>query len=339
MNNQIIKHSPSNIAIVKYWGKHGNQLPNNPSISFTLSNCFTETKITYNNIDSQFFKSSDSQISLDFFFEGKENQAFKDKIEKFILKNEQYFSFLKGLHLNIESRNSFPHSSGIASSASSMSALVMCLLGIKYKDREIDLQEASFLSRLASGSAARSVYPTMTLWGKTPSLPNSSDEYAIPIGDMIAPVFKSYHDTILIVSSKEKSVSSRAGHSLMDNHPMAESRYATARKNTEDLLTILKQGDIEGFIKIAEAEANQLHDLMATSKPSYTLKEPNTINIINKILEFRKDTSLPICYTLDAGPNVHLLYPDFCTDKVQLFIEDVLKDYCFDNKYIEDKVG
>ena len=134
MNNQIIKHSPSNIAIVKYWGKHGNQLPNNPSISFTLSNCFTETKITYNNIDSQFFKSSDSQISLDFFFEGKENQAFKDKIEKFILKNEQYFSFLKGLHLNIESRNSFPHSSGIASSASSMSALVMCLLGIKYKE-------------------------------------------------------------------------------------------------------------------------------------------------------------------------------------------------------------
>lgn len=339
MNNQIIKHSPSNIAIVKYWGKHGNQLPNNPSISFTLSNCFTETKITYSDIDSQFFKSSDSQISLDFFFEGKENQAFKDKIEKFILKNEQYFSFLKGLHLNIESRNSFPHSSGIASSASSMSALVMCLLGIKYKDREIDLQEASFLSRLASGSAARSVYPTMTLWGKTPTLSNSSDEYAIPIGDMIAPVFKSYHDTILIVSSKEKSVSSRAGHSLMDNHPMAESRYATARKNTEDLLTILKQGDIEGFIKIAEAEANQLHDLMATSKPSYTLKEPNTINIINKILEFRKDTSLPICYTLDAGPNVHLLYPDFCSDKVQLFIEDVLKDYCFDNKYIEDKVG
>ena len=120
---------------------------------------------------------------------------------------------------------------------------------------------------------------------------------------------------------------------------MAESRYATARKNTEDLLTILKQGDIEGFIKIAEAEANQLHDLMATSKPSYTLKEPNTINIINKILEFRKDTSLPICYTLDAGPNVHLLYPDFCADKVLVFIEDVLKDYCFDNKYIEDKVG
>ena len=332
MNNQIIKRSPSNIAIVKYWGKHGNQLPNNPSISFTLSECFTETKITYG-------KNITPMTSLDFFFEGKENPAFKAKIEKYLQENKEHFSFLEGLHLTVESYNSFPHSSGIASSASSMSALIMCLLGIKYQDNEIDLQEASYLSRLASGSAARSVYPTMTLWGTTPSISESSDEYAIPIGDMIDPVFKTYHDSILIVSSKEKSVSSRAGHSLMNNHPMAENRYATARKNTEDLLIILKQGDLEGFIKIAESEANQLHDLMASSTPSYTLKEPNTIKIIDEILRFRKETSLPICYTLDAGPNVHLLYPNSCSEKVHAFIEDVLKKYCFNNKYIDDTVS
>lgn len=330
MNNQIIKRSPSNIAIVKYWGKHETQLPNNPSISFTLSNCFTETKITYSENES---------MSLEFYFEGKENPAFKAKIEKYLNENRRYFSFLNNLDLKIESYNSFPHSSGIASSASSMSALIMCLLEIKYKDAKIDLREASYLSRLASGSAARSVYPTMTLWGKTPSLPESSDEYAIPIGEMINPVFKTYHDSILIVSSKEKSVSSRAGHSLMDNHPMAESRYATARKNTEDLLTILKQGDLEGFIRITESEANQLHDLMSTSTPSYTLKEPNTIRIIDEILNFRKDTGLPVCYTLDAGPNVHLLYPDSCSKEVHTFIEETLKNYCFDNKYIDDIVS
>lgn len=330
MNNQIIKRTPSNIAIVKYWGKHGTQLPNNPSISFTLSNCFTETKITYSENES---------MSLEFYFEGKENPAFKAKIEKYLNENRRYFSFLNNLDLKIESYNSFPHSSGIASSASSMSALIMCLLEIKYKDAKIDLREASYLSRLASGSAARSVYPTMTLWGKTPSLPDSSDEYAIPIGEMINPVFKTYHDSILIVSSKEKSVSSRAGHSLMDNHPMAESRYATARKNTEDLLTILKQGDLEGFIRITESEANQLHDLMATSTPSYTLKEPNTIRIIDEILNFRKDTGLPVCYTLDAGPNVHLLYPDSCSKEIHTFIEENLKNYCFDNKYIDDIVS
>lgn len=331
MNSKlIIKRSPSNIAIVKYWGKHGNQLPNNPSISFTLTNCFTETKVSYEEADEQ---------DMNFYFEGKENQAFKEKIQKYLQANEEHFSFLKGLHLNIESYNSFPHSSGIASSASSMSALILCLLEIKYKGEEFNLQEASYLSRLASGSAARSVYPLMTLWGKTPSLSDSSDEYAIPIGDILHPVFKSYHDTILIVSSKEKSVSSRAGHSLMNNHPMAEQRYSSARKNTEDLLTILKQGDLEGFIKIAEDEANQLHDLMASSTPSYTLKEPNTINIINEIIKFREETCLPVCYTLDAGPNVHLLYPDSCSEKVHVFIEEVLKNYCFNNKFIDDIVN
>lgn len=336
MNNQIIKRSPSNIAIVKYWGKHGNQLPNNPSISFTLTNCFTETKITYNK---DIVTTPEHNVDIDFYFEGKDNPAFKTKIEKYLRDNEEHFSFLKGLHLTIESYNSFPHSSGIASSASSMSALILCLLSIKYGDNEIDYQEASLLARLASGSAARSVFPTMALWGETPSLSNSSDEYAIPIGDLIDPIFRTYHNSIMIVSSKEKSVSSRAGHSLMNNHPMAESRYATARKNTENLLSILKEGDLEGFINIAESEANQLHDLMATSTPSYTLKEPNTTRIIEEILNFRKETQLPVCYTLDAGPNVHLLYPDYCYEKVHAFINDVLKGYCFDNKYIDDKVS
>ena len=123
MESQIIKRSPSNIAIVKYWGKHGNQLPNNPSISFTLTNCFTETKITYDDAETQRLRDSETQFSFDFYFEGKESQAFKDKIEKFILKNEQYFTFLKGLHFKIESYNSFPHSSGIASSASTPASM------------------------------------------------------------------------------------------------------------------------------------------------------------------------------------------------------------------------
>lgn len=331
-NKYTVKRSPSNIAIVKYWGKHGNQLPNNPSVSFTLNNCYTETKISYHEIDD--IKS----FELDFFFEGKENPAFKKKILKFIDENRQYFTFLNGLHLKVESHNSFPHSSGIASSASSMSALILCLLDIKYNHSKYDIREASFLSRLASGSAARSVYPIMSLWGKTDSLSDSSDEYAISIADLIHPVFKTYHDTILIVSSKEKSVSSRAGHSLMNTHPMAEMRYATARKNTEDLLSILQHGDLEGFIKIAESEANQLHDLMASSTPSYTLKEANTVRIIDEIIDFRKSTSLPICYTLDAGPNVHLLYPDSCNDEVQKFVHNELAKYCYNNLYIHDKV-
>jgi len=327
--------SPSNIAIVKYWGKHGNQLPNNPSISFTLSRCHTETSVKATKNDT-------GKCSMHFMFEGKESPKFQEKIEKYLTENQQYYGFLQGLDLEIESSNSFPHSSGIASSAASMSALVICLLKLEKLVNQdvtpVDMRKASFLSRLASGSAARSVYPVMTLWGVTPSVSESSDEYAVPLADMVNPVFKTYHDSILIVSNKEKSVSSRVGHSLMNGHPLAEQRYATARNNTERLLKVLQSGDIQEFIAIAEAEALQLHEMMATSNPPYHLMEPNTMKIIDLLREFRHDTGILACFTLDAGPNVHLLYPDSCNLQVKSFVKDNLLQYCHDNQCIDDVV-
>ena len=327
--------SPSNIAIVKYWGKHGNQLPNNPSISFTLSRCHTETQISFKEKGGETY-------NMEFLFEGKESPKFKEKIDKYLIDNQEYFGFLKGLDLRVDSSNSFPHSSGIASSAASMSALVLCLLQIeKIVNQDvtpIDMRKASFLSRLASGSAARSVFPVMALWGATPSVSDSSDEYAVPLADTVNPVFKTYHDSILIVSNKEKSVSSRVGHSLMNGHPLAEQRYKTARENTERLLKVLKNGDIDTFIEIAEAEALQLHEMMATSTPSYQLMEPNTKKIIELIRDFRRETKIPACFTLDAGPNVHLLYPDAADTEVKQFIKTDLLQYCHDNQCIDDIV-
>ena len=327
--------SPSNIAIVKYWGKHGNQLPNNPSISFTLSRCHTDTQINVN-------ENGTDKYSMRFLFEGKESPKFQEKIERYLVDNQQYFGFLKGLDLVVESRNTFPHSSGIASSAASMSALVLCLLKIEQKVNgsvaPLDMRKASFLSRLASGSAARSVYPVMALWGATPSVAESSDDYAVPLADIVSPVFKTYHDSILIVSNKEKSVSSRVGHSLMNGHPLAEKRYQTARENTERLLKVLRAGDIDAFIDIAEAEALQLHEMMATSTPPYKLMEPNTLEIIDLIRRFRHDTSIPACFTLDAGPNVHLLYPEAYDKQVKSFIKDSLLAYCHDYQCIDDIV-
>ena len=150
--------SPSNIALVKYWGKKCKQIPQNPSISFTLSECRSETFVTYEKADRFGFR---------FFFDGKENPAFGAKIENFLLDHQAFFPFINRLSLKVESRNTFPHSSGIASSASSMSAFVMCLLDIENQivGKQFDLQKASCFSRLASGSAARSVYPQMALWG------------------------------------------------------------------------------------------------------------------------------------------------------------------------------
>ena len=329
--------SPSNIALVKYWGKKGKQIPQNPSISFTLSECCSETFISFEKAD---------RLDFRFFFEGKENPAFGAKIEKFLLDYQSFFPFINQLALTVESRNTFPHSSGIASSASSMSAFVMCLLDIEAKlvglstgSGSLDLCKASYLSRLASGSAARSVYPKMALWGATDCYKDSSDEYAVSLADDIHSVFKTYRDSILIVSGEQKSVSSRAGHALMEGNPYAPARYAQANENIKNLLSALKSGDLDTFINITESEALQLHALMMCSNPSYILMKPNTLNLINEIREFREETKIPLCFTLDAGPNVHLLYPESEAEKVEDYIKNVLADYCDRDRWIADHVG
>ena len=324
--------SPSNIALVKYWGKRGKQLPQNPSISFTLSECRSETFVTYEKSD---------RLGFTFYFEGLEKPAFGAKIEKFLLDNQAFFPFISQLNLKVESRNTFPHSSGIASSASSMSAFVMCLMDIENQivGKQSDFQKASCFSRLASGSASRSVFPKMALWGATPCFEGSSDDYAVPLENEIHPVFKTFCDSILIVSGDTKSVSSRAGHALMEGNPYAPARYAQANENIKNLLAALKSGDLDTFINITESEALQLHALMMCSNPSYILMKPNTLNLIDKIRSFREETKIPLCFTLDAGPNVHLLYPESEAEKVEAYIKNVLVDYCDQNRWIADRVG
>ena len=324
--------SPSNIALVKYWGKRGKQLPQNPSISFTLSECRSETFVTFEKADRFGFR---------FFFEGKETPAFGAKIEKFLLENQVFFPFINQLHLMVESCNTFPHSSGIASSASSMSAFVMCLLDIENQivSQQFDFQKASYFSRLASGSAARSVYPKMALWGATDYYKGSSDEYAVSLENDIHSVFKTYRDSILIVSGETKSVSSRAGHGLMEGNPYAPARYARANENIENLLVALKSGDMDTFINITESEALQLHALMMCSNPSFILMKPNTLCIIEAVRNFRNETQIPLCFTLDAGPNVHLLYPESEAEKVENFIKSELITYCNQGRWIADHVG
>ena len=329
--------SPSNIALVKYWGKRGKQLPQNPSISFTLSECRSETFIGFEKAD---------RFGFQFFFEGKENPAFGAKIEKFLLENQAFFPFINQLHVKVESRNTFPHSSGIASSASSMSAFVMCLMEIESLlvgpstgSGTLDLCKASYFSRLASGSAARSVFSEMALWGATDCCKGSSDEYAVSLENDIHPVFKTFRDSILIVSGETKSVSSRAGHGLMEGNPYASARYAQANENIKNLLTALKSGDLDTFINITESEAMQLHALMMCSNPSFILMKPNTLRIIEAVRNFRNETQIPLCFTLDAGPNVHLLYPESEAEKVENFIKSELITYCNQGRWIADHVG
>jgi diphosphomevalonate decarboxylase len=340
-------NAPSNIALVKYWGKKENhssstseqakQIPANPSISFTLNNCKTITKLEVVK------KSENNDFSFELLFEGKPKEDFKPKIQKFFNRIEQFCPFLKEYHFKIDTQNTFPHSSGIASSASGMAALAMNIMSLEKAinpsiSDEYFYSKASFLARLGSGSACRSIKGDVVVWGNHAEISGSSDLFGVALTE-IHQNFKNYQDTILLVDKGEKQVSSTVGHDLMHNHPFAERRFNQAHENLSKIKAILTSGNIAEFIKIVESEALTLHAMMMTSMPYFILMKPNTLEIINKIWKYRNETQVPVCFTLDAGANVHVLYPENVKEKVLQFIQDELIEYCQNGQYICDEIG
>ena len=331
--------APSNIALVKYWGKKDGQIPANPSVSFTLKNCKTVTELAFE--PRQDFSKA---FSFELFFEGKPKESFRPKIEKFFERISVYLPFLKDYHFTIRTENTFPHSSGIASSASGMAALSMALMCLeKALDPQMTeasfYQKASFLARLGSGSACRSIQGEVVVWGKQQNIAGSSDLFGISFPYEVHENFSHFQDTILLVDKGEKQVSSTVGHDLMNGHPFAERRFGQAHENLDKLIAIFKSGDLTEFIKVVESEALTLHAMMMASMPYFILMKPNTLEILNKIWKFRAETKIPVCFTLDAGANVHVLYPENVSASVLQFIQAELVGHCQNGQYICDENG
>ncbi len=301
--------APSNIALVKYWGKHGLQLPMNPSVSFTLNKSRTHTIVRLTALDK-----TGENLRFKFFLNEKYQPDFEPKIAGFFKRIKIYAPFINAYHWEIYSHNTFPHSSGIASSASGFAALAKIIIELEkqlytQQTAEYYNKKVSFLARLGSGSAARSTAHPVMIWGQHPQIDNTSDLYAIVPDFELHPVFKNFRDSIVLVEKEQKKVSSTAGHNLMHNHPFKNIRKKQAFDHTLQMSEYLKTGDLKKFIKLTEAEALELHALMMTSNPNYILMQPDTLKIIHLIREIRNRTDLPVCFTLDAGANVHILYP------------------------------
>lgn len=328
---------PSNIALVKYWGKRKVQIPMNPSLSMTLSRARTSTQMDYQ------FDPGIRLPEIHFRFEGEPAPEFEKRIRSFIAQAGSHLPAIRHTHLHIESGNTFPHSSGIASSASAMGALALCLVQLQQDirgagGRDDMLRMASFIARLGSGSASRSVYPHLALWGSSGEWAGSSDEYAIPV-TVFHETFRNMRDTILIVESGQKKVSSTAGHALMETNPFAEIRFTQARNNLNTMKTVLRDGDWDRFIVLIEEEALSLHAMMMTGKPGYLLMQPATLAIIREVREYRMDTGTKLGFTLDAGANVHLLYADEDAEGVEDLISARLIRHCEQGKLIRDQMG
>ena len=335
ISSQMVSAScPSNIALIKYWGKYERQIPANPSISYTLNNCKTNTSMEF---------VADEKFSVQTFLSGNEEKKFAEKIEKYFRNIEEFLPWiLKGKYV-IKTENTFPHSSGIASSASGFGAIAKCLMELDQQfsglqDSDFKLRKASFLARLGSGSACRSLYDGLVVWGATKEVEDSSDLYALQYpNDQIHEIFKHFNDWVLLIHEGEKSVSSTVGHSLMNTNPYAERRFQEAHENFAVLKEILKTGDMQNFIKLVEHEALTLHAMMMMSEPAFILMKTGTLAVINKIWDYRKETGLPLFFTLDAGANVHLLFPaDKDEDQIKEFIVKELLQFTQNNGVVKD---
>ena len=285
----------------------------------------------------------DEKFSVQTFLSGNEEPKFAQKIEKYFQKIEEYLPWiLKGKYI-IKTENTFPHSSGIASSASGFGAIAKCLMNLDEQfsgktNEDFKLKKASFLARLGSGSACRSLYEGLVVWGNTEEVAESSDLFAVQYpNEEIHPIFKSFNDWVLLIHEGEKSVSSTVGHGLMNTNPYAQRRFQEAHENFKTIKSILKNGDLQEFIKLVEHEALTLHAMMMMSEPAFILMKTGTLQVINKIWEFRKETNLPLFFTLDAGANVHLLFPENSdSEKIQEFIVKELLQFTQNNGVVKD---
>lgn len=275
----------TNIALIKYWGKKDKSLkiPFNSSLSLTLDKFYTDTRVTY---DESYTK--DIFILDDVEVEGhiaKRVVWFMDQIRaRYGIKD----------YAKIESWNHVPKEAGLASSASAFAALAKAAtLHLNLSD-----QELSRLSRLGSGSASRSIYGDFVRWNKGT---NDEDSYAEPVD---VPQWDDIRMVVCLVNDGPKPyLSSMAMDVTSDESVYYDAWVKQSQIDLVEMETALMSHDIKRVGEIAQANALRMHASLLAVNMWYF--EPETIRIMNVVRELQK--TIPVYFTMDAGPNVKIL--------------------------------
>jgi diphosphomevalonate decarboxylase len=227
---------------------------------------------------------------------------------------------MAGLQLfaKVESYNNFPTATGIASSASGFAAL--SLAASRAAGLELDEKALSRLARTGSGSACRSVPTGFVEWQA-----GESDEssYAFSIAP---PENWDLVDCILLVSLDEKPISSKLGHSLAKTSLLQPARVADTPRRMEICRKAITMHDFGMLAGVVELDSNLMHAVMLTSTPTLLYWHPATLAIMEAVQSWRKD-GLPVCYTIDAGPNVHVLCIKDAFKEVEARIQSISGNY------------
>lgn len=291
-----------NIAFIKYWGDidPSMHIPTNGSISMNLQELYTRTRVSFDPaLEHDQFSLNGCQVEYVAF---RRVSDFLDYVRKTV-----------GITIfaSVESHNNFPVGTGIASSASGFAAL--SLAASKAAGLNLDERALSRLARTGSGSACRSIPSGFVEWYAGSS---DQDSYA----QSIAP---SEHwdivDCIVVVSQEEKPISSSAGHLLAGTSLLQPTRVTDAPNRLERCRKAILQRDFDALAEVVELDSNLMHAVMLTSSPTLLYWKPATVTIMQAVQSWRK-TGLPVCYTIDAGPNVHVI----CTNESSQTITDNL---------------
>ena len=278
-----------NIAFIKYWGNRDPDLriPANGSISMNLAGLHTRTQVTF-----------DPHLQADqLTINGAEVQGPGLQRVHLFLERVRQMADLE-LHARVVSSNNFPTGAGIASSASAFAAL--SLASSAAAGLELSTAELSRLARTGSGSAARSVPAGFVEW-----LAGQDDEssYAVSIAP---PEHWDLVDCIAIVSQTHKQTGSTVGHHLAGTSPLQTARVADATLRLERCRQAILECDFATFAEVVELDSNLMHAVMMTSNPALLYWQPATLAVMHAVRAWREQ-GLPACYTIDAGPNVHVL--------------------------------
>ena len=281
-----------NIAFIKYWGNRDNTLriPMNGSISMNLDGLYTRTTASF-------------QPSLPYdelIINGHEVRgAGLDRIS-YIL---DIIRGMANIHERAEviTENNFPSGAGIASSASAFAALA--LAGSTAAGLKLGEPELSRLARRGSGSAARSIPGGFVEWQAGTG---DADSFALSIA---GPDHWNLVDCVAIVSASHKKTGSTEGHAIAGTSPLQAARVADAPRRLDICRKAILERDFDAFAAIVELDSDMMHAVMMTSTPALHYWKPASLDVMSCVRQWRME-GIPVCYTVDAGPNIHVICPE-----------------------------
>jgi diphosphomevalonate decarboxylase len=305
MTHYALAVAHANIAFIKYWGNRDAdlRLPVNGSISMNLKGMNTRTRVLF-----------DPGLTRDHLILNQVPQRGPglERVRTFLdhVRERSGVSYFA----RVESENNFPMGAGIASSASAFAALSLAAAAAA----GLDLTEAelSRLARLGSGSASRSVPAGFVEWKKGHSEETCFAETIAPPGHW------DLRDCVAVVSGEHKPVGSTRGHALAETSPLQTARVQDAPRRLAACRLAILEKDFERLADVVEADSNLMHAVMMTSDPPLFYWEPATLMIMRTVRTWRRE-GLPVCYTIDAGPNVHVISPQRAAGDVKKRLQDL----------------